>query len=169
MTDNHVQQVSPLNIRVGFGFDVHRLVEGRELWMGGIKIDHHLGLLGHSDADVLIHAICDALLGAANMRDIGYHFPDTSEETLNIDSKVLLKKTLDLIATKGYRLGNIDATICAERPKMNPHIPAMKRCLAEILRTDEDNISIKATTTERLGFTGREEGISAYATVLIAK
>lgn len=169
MTDNHVQQVSPLNIRVGFGFDVHRLVEGRELWMGGIKIDHHLGLLGHSDADVLIHAICDALLGAANMRDIGYHFPDTSEETLNIDSKVLLKKTIDLIATKGYRLGNIDATICAERPKMNPHIPAMKRCLAEILRTDEDNISIKATTTERLGFTGREEGISAYATVLIAK
>lgn len=169
MTDNHVQQVSPLNIRVGFGFDVHRLVEGRALWMGGIKIDHHLGLLGHSDADVLIHAICDALLGAANMRDIGYHFPDTSEETLNIDSKVLLKKTLDLIATKGYLLGNIDATICAERPKMNPHIPAMKRCLAEILRTDEDNISIKATTTERLGFTGREEGISAYATVLIAK
>ena len=169
MTDNHVQQVSPLNIRVGFGFDVHRLVEGRALWMGGIKIDRHLGLLGHSDADVLIHAICDALLGAANMRDIGYHFPDTSEETLNIDSKVLLKKTLDLIATKGYRLGNIDATICAERPKMNPHIPAMKRCLAEILRTDEDNISIKATTTERLGFTGREEGISAYATVLIAK
>lgn len=169
MTDNHVQQVSPLSIRVGFGFDVHRLVEGRALWMGGIKIDHHLGLLGHSDADVLIHAICDALLGAANMRDIGYHFPDTSEETLNIDSKVLLKKTLDLIATKGYRLGNIDATICAERPKMNPHIPAMKRCLAEILRTDEDNISIKATTTERLGFTGREEGISAYATVLIAK
>lgn len=169
MTDNHVQQVSPLNIRVGFGFDVHRLVEGRALWMGGIKIDHHLGLLGHSDADVLIHAICDALLGAANMRDIGYHFPDTSEETLNIDSKVLLKKTLDLIATKGYRLGNIDATICAERPKMNPHIPTMKRCLAEILRTDEDNISIKATTTERLGFTGREEGISAYATVLIAK
>ena len=169
MTDNHVQQVSPLSIRVGFGFDVHRLVEERALWMGGIKIDHHLGLLGHSDADVLIHAICDALLGAANMRDIGYHFPDTSEETLNIDSKVLLKKTLDLIATKGYRLGNIDATICAERPKMNPHIPAMKRCLAEILRTDEDNISIKATTTERLGFTGREEGISAYATVLIAK
>ena len=169
MTDNHVQQVSPLNIRVGFGFDVHRLVEGRALWMGGIKIDHHLGLLGHSDADVLIHAICDALLGAANMRDIGYHFPDTSEETLNIDSKVLLKKTHDLIATKGYSLGNIDATICAERPKMNPHIPAMKRCLAEILRTDEDNISIKATTTERLGFTGREEGISAYATVLIAK
>ncbi len=158
-----------MNIRVGFGFDVHRLVSGRDLWMGGIKIDHCLGLLGHSDADVLIHAICDALLGAANMRDIGYHFPDTSADTLDIDSKILLCKTVDLIATKGYAVGNIDATICAERPKMNPHIPAMKACLAEVIGTDEDNISIKATTTERLGFTGREEGISAYATVLIAK
>ncbi len=152
-----------MNIRVGFGFDVHRLVEGRDLWMGGIKIDHALGLLGHSDADVLIHAICDALLGAANMRDIGYHFPDTSADTLDIDSKILLRKTVALIAT------NIDATICAEHPKMNPHIPTMKTCLAETIGTDEDNISIKATTTERLGFTGREEGISAYATVLIAK
>ena len=158
-----------MNIRIGFGFDVHRLVEGRELWMGGIKIEHELGLLGHSDADVLIHAICDALLGAANMRDIGYHFPDTSADTLNIDSKILLRKTVALIATKGYSVGNIDATICAERPKMNPHIPAMKACLAEVIGTDEDNISIKATTTERLGFTGREEGISAYATVLIGK
>lgn len=158
-----------MNIRVGFGFDVHRLVPGRDLWMGGIKIDHSLGLLGHSDADVLIHAICDALLGAANMRDIGYHFPDTSADTLDIDSKILLRKTVNLIATKGYAVGNIDATICAERPKMNPHIPAMKACLAEVIGTDEDNISIKATTTERLGFTGREEGISAYATVLIAK
>lgn len=158
-----------MNIRVGFGFDVHRLVSGRDLWMGGIKIDHSLGLLGHSDADVLIHAICDALLGAANMRDIGYHFPDTSADTLDIDSKILLHKTVGLIATKGYAVGNIDATICAERPKMNPHIPAMKACLAEVIGTDEDNISIKATTTERLGFTGREEGISAYATVLIAK
>lgn len=158
-----------MNIRIGFGFDVHRLVEGRELWMGGIKIEHELGLLGHSDADVLIHAICDALLGAANMRDIGYHFPDTSTDTLNIDSKILLRKTVALIATKGYSVGNIDATICAERPKMNPHIPAMKACLAEVIGTDEDNISIKATTTERLGFTGREEGISAYATVLIGK
>ena len=158
-----------MNIRVGFGFDVHRLVSGRDLWMGGIKIDHSLGLLGHSDADVLIHAICDALLGAANMRDIGYHFPDTSADTLDIDSKILLRKTVALIATKGYAVGNIDATICAERPKMNPHIPAMKACLAEVIGTDEDNISIKATTTERLGFTGREEGISAYATVLIAK
>ena len=137
--------------------------------MGGIKIEHEFGLLGHSDADVLIHAICDALLGAANMRDIGYHFPDTSADTLDIDSKILLRKTVALIATKGYTVGNIDATICAERPKMNPHIPAMKACLAEVIGTDEDNISIKATTTERLGFTGREEGISAYATVLIGK
>ena len=158
-----------MKIRTGFGFDVHKLVEGRELWMGGIKLEHSLGLLGHSDADVLIHAICDALLGAANMRDIGYHFPDTSADTLNIDSKILLRKTMDLIATKGYRLGNIDATICAERPKMNPHIPAMKECLAQVMGCDVDDISIKATTTEKLGFTGREEGISAYATVLITK
>ena len=158
-----------MKIRVGFGFDVHKLVEGRDLWMGGIKIEHSLGLLGHSDADVLIHAICDALLGAANMRDIGYHFPDTSADTLDIDSKILLKKTVDLIATKGYTLGNIDATICAERPKMNPHIPAMKACLASIIGCDEDDVSIEATTTEKLGFTGREEGISAYATVLIEK
>ena len=158
-----------MKIRTGFGFDVHKLVEGRELWMGGIKLEHSLGLLGHSDADVLIHAICDALLGAANMRDIGYHFPDTSADTLDIDSKILLSKTMDLIATKGYRLGNIDATICAERPKMNPHIPAMKECLAKVMGCDVDDISIKATTTEKLGFTGREEGISAYATVLITK
>ena len=158
-----------MKIRTGFGFDVHKLVEGRELWMGGIKLEHSLGLLGHSDADVLIHAICDALLGAANMRDIGSHFPDTSADTLNIDSKILLRKTMDLIATKGYRLGNIDATICAERPKMNPHIPAMKECLAKVMGCDVDDISIKATTTEKLGFTGREEGISAYATVLITK
>ena len=158
-----------MKIRVGFGFDVHKLVEGRDLWMGGIKIEHSLGLLGHSDADVLIHAICDALLGAANMRDIGYHFPDTSADTLNIDSKILLKKTVALIATKGYTVGNIDATICAERPKMSPHIPARKSCLASIIGCDEDDFSIKATTTEKLGFTGREEGISAYATVLIEK
>lgn len=158
-----------MKIRVGFGFDVHRLVEGREFWMGGVKIAHTVGLLGHSDADVLLHAICDAMLGAANMRDIGYHFPDTSADTLNIDSKVLLKKTNALIATKGYRLGNIDATICAERPKMNPHIPDMQACIARILDTDPDNVSIKATTTEKLGFVGREEGISAYATVLLEK
>ncbi len=158
-----------MNIRVGFGYDVHKLVEGRDLWLGGIKIDHSVGLLGHSDADVLIHAICDALLGAANMRDIGYHFPDTADETLNIDSKILLRKTIDLIAGKGYVLGNVDATICAERPKINPHIPAMKECMAEIMNTDPDNISIKATTSEKMGFVGREEGMAAYATVLIER
>lgn len=158
-----------MKIRTGLGYDVHRLVEGRDLWLGGIKIPHTLGLLGHSDADVLIHAISDALLGAANMRDIGYHFPDTSADTLDIDSKILLKKTVDLIATKGYHIGNIDATICAERPKINPHVPSMKACLAQVMGIDEDDISIKATTTERLGFTGREEGISVYAVVLIER
>lgn len=155
--------------RVGFGFDVHRLVPNRDLWLCGIRIPHTLGLLGHSDADVAIHAICDALLGAANLRDIGYHFPDTAKETLNVDSKILLRKTMQLVAEKGYTLGNVDVTICAERPKLNPHIPAMKACLAEVMQTDEDNVSIKATTTERLGFTGREEGMAAYATVLIEK
>ena len=163
---------------VGFGYDVHRIVEGRDLWMGGIKIPFILpsrsggggyGLLGHSDADVLIHAICDALLGAANMRDIGYHFPDTSAETEGMDSKIILRRTIELIATKGYRLGNIDATICAEQPKMNPHIPEMQRTLAEVIGCDPDQISIKATTTERLGFTGRQEGISAYAVALISE
>ena len=151
------------------GYDVHRLVAGRELWLGGIRIPHTLGLLGHSDADVLIHAICDALLGAANMRDIGYHFPDTSADTLNVDSKILLRKTVDLLATRGYRVGNIDATVCAERPKINPHVPAMKACLAQVRGIDEDDVSVKATTTERLGFTGREEGISAYAVALIER
>ncbi len=158
-----------VGIRVGFGYDVHKLVEERDLWLGGIKIPHTLGLLGHSDADVLIHAICDALLGAANMRDIGYHWPDTSEETDGMDSKIILRETMALIATKGYRFVNLDATVCAERPKINPHVPAIKACLAEIMDTDEDNISIKATTTERLGFTGREEGMSAFATVLIER
>ena len=158
-----------MNIRVGFGFDVHQLVEGRELWMGGIRLEHEKGLLGHSDADVLIHAICDALLGAANMRDIGFHFPDTAGEFKNVDSKILLKKTVALIATKGYVVGNIDATVCAERPKLNPHIPRMQEVLAEVMGIDVDAVSIKATTTEKLGFTGRQEGISAYATVLISK
>ena len=168
-------------IRVGMGYDVHRIVKDRDLWLGGIKIPFILpspeggdgggswGLLGHSDADVLIHAICDALLGAANMRDIGYHFPDTSEATLNMDSKVILKEVISLIATKGYSVGNIDATVCAEQPKLNPHIPAMQQCLADVIGTDPDNISIKATTTERLGFTGRQEGISAYAVCLLCK
>ena len=158
-----------MKIRVGFGYDVHKLVPGRDLWLGGVRIEHSMGLLGHSDADVLIHAICDALLGAANMRDIGYHFPDTAASTLDIASKILLRDTMRLIGEKGYRLGNVDATVCAEHPKLNPHVERMKACLAEVMQTDVDNISIKATTTEKLGFTGREEGISAYATVLIEK
>ena len=156
-------------IRVGMGYDVHRLVPDRELWMGGIKIDYELGLLGHSDADVLIHAVCDAILGAANMRDIGYHWPDTSDETEGMDSKIILRKTIELIATKGYQLVNVDATICAERPKMNPHIPHMQQTMANVIGCDVDAISIKATTTEKLGFTGRQEGISAYAVALISK
>ena len=181
--DARTHQTLPDNrdMRVGFGYDVHRIVEGRELWMGGIKIPFYLpsctggagggffGLLGHSDADVLIHAICDAILGAANMRDIGYHFPDTSAETEGIDSKIILKKTIELIASKGYHLVNIDATICAERPKMNPHIPDMQQCMARVIDCDPDQISIKATTTEKLGFTGRQEGISAYAVALLEK
>lgn len=158
-----------MKIRVGFGFDVHRLVPGRELWLGGIRLEHELGLLGHSDADVLIHAICDALLGAANLRDIGYHFPDNSAEFKNIDSKILLAKTVELIAGKGYRVANIDATVCAERPKLKNRIPEMQEVLAKVMGVDADDVSIKATTTEKLGFTGREEGISAYVTVLIEK
>ncbi|KAA6322037.1 2-C-methyl-D-erythritol 2 4-cyclodiphosphate synthase [termite gut metagenome] len=158
-----------MKIRTGLGFDVHQLVEGRELWLGGILLEHEKGLLGHSDADVLIHAICDALLGAANMRDIGYHFPDTAAEFKNIDSKILLDKTVALIRNKGYEIGNIDATVCAERPKLKNHIPAMQKALAQVMKIDIDDLSIKATTTERLGFTGREEGISAYASVLIHK
>ena len=158
-----------MKIRTGFGFDVHKLVPGRELWLGGIRIDHTLGLLGHSDADVLIYALCDALLGAANLRDIGFHFPDTANEYKNIDSKILLRQTLALLRQKGYELGNADITVCAERPKLNPHIPAMQQCLAEVMQVDADDISIKATTTEKLGFTGREEGISAYAVVLITQ
>lgn len=157
------------SFRVGMGYDVHKLVEGRDLYLGGIKIEHTLGLLGHSDADVLIHAICDALLGAANMRDIGYHFPDTSADTLDMDSKVILRKTIDLLATKGYRVGNIDATVCAERPKINPHIPAMCKCLSGIIGCDIDAVSIKATTSERMGFVGREDGMAAYAVCMIVK
>ena len=158
-----------MKIRVGFGFDVHQLVPDRELWLGGIQFEHELGLLGHSDADVLIHAICDALLGAANMRDIGYHFPDNAGEFKNIDSKLLLAKTVDLITTKGYQVGNVDATVCAERPKLKARIPEMQEVLAKLMKVDVDDVSIKATTTEKLGFTGREEGISAYATILIEK
>lgn len=157
-------------MRIGFGYDVHQLVTGRPLFLGGIEIPHSHGLLGHSDADVLIHAICDAILGAANMRDIGYHFPPVKgNEFENIDSKILLQKTISLIAEKGYTIGNIDATICAEQPKLNPHIPAMQQTLARCMNIDPDCVSIKATTTETLGFTGRKEGISAYAVVLIEK
>lgn len=151
------------------GFDVHRLVEGRPLWLGGIEIPHTHGLLGHSDADVLIHAICDALLGAANLRDIGYHFPDTGQEFAGIDSKVLLRRTTDLLREKGWTVGNVDATVCAEHPKLNPHVERMKQVLAPLMDVTADDVSIKATTTERLGFTGREEGISAYAVALIER
>ena len=156
-------------IRVGFGIDVHRFVEGRDLWIGGIKIPYELGLDGHSDADVLIHAICDALLGAANLRDIGYQFPDTSGEFKNIDSKILLRRTNELLKEKGYNIGNIDATVAAQAPKLNPHIPTMQKVMAEVLQIAPDQLSIKATTTEKLGFEGRKEGITAYATVLIEK
>lgn len=156
-------------IKVGMGFDVHRLVEGRELWLGGIRIEHEKGLLGHSDADVLIHAICDALLGAAGKRDIGHNFPDTDEALRGIDSKILLRRTVELIAENGWRVGNVDVTVCAERPKLNPHVPEMTACLAPILGIDEEDLSIKATTTEKLGFTGRGEGIAAYAVALIEK
>ena len=158
-----------MNIRVGFGYDVHKIVPERELWLGGIHIEHSFGLLGHSDADVLIHAICDALLGAANLRDIGFHFPDNSKEYENIDSKILLLETMVLIRNCGYELGNADCTICAEEPKLNPYIPAMQTCLSEVMGVEADSISIKATTSEKMGFVGRDEGISAYATVLINK
>lgn len=158
-----------MNIRVGQGYDVHQFAEDRELWLGGIEIPYEKGLLGHSDADVLIHAICDALLGAAHMRDIGYHFPDNSVDFKGIDSKILLKKTIALIATKGYVVGNIDSIICAQKPKLSPYIEKMEECLANVIGVDVDQVSVKATTTEHLGFVGREEGIAAYATVLIEK
>ncbi len=158
-----------MKIRVGFGFDVHQLTEGRKMVVGGMEIPHTKGPLGHSDGDTLIHAICDALLGAANMRDIGYHFPDTSATYENIDSKIILKKTIDIIAGKGYSINNIDSTICLQRPKVKEFIPKMQACLAGVCGIDIDDISIKATTTEKLGFEGREEGMSAYAVVLIQK
>lgn len=157
------------NIRVGMGYDVHRLVTDRRLVLGGIEIPHTMGLLGHSDADVLIHAICDALLGAAGLRDIGFHFPDTSSEFEGIDSKILLRQTVDLLRSKGWKVGNVDATICAERPKLNPYIPHMQRTLSPLLGVDDVDVSIKATTTEGLAFTGRQEGISAYAVALIER
>ena len=157
------------SIRVGMGYDVHKLVADRELWLGGIRIESSWGLLGHSDADVLIHALCDALLGAANCRDIGYHFPDNDPKYKGADSKLLLAEVMTIIEKKGYVFGNADITVCAETPKLSPYIEEMKCCLASVMMTDVDNISIKATTTEKLGFTGRREGISAYATVLIEK
>ena len=156
-------------IRVGFGYDVHRFAENRELWLGGIQLQYEKGLKGHSDADVLIHALCDALLGAANLRDIGFHFPDTDAVFKNIDSKILLKKTMDLIRSYGYELGNADITVCAEKPKLNPFIPQMQSCLADVMNVEIEDVSIKATTSEKMGFVGREEGISVFATVLIIK
>lgn len=149
------------------GYDVHRLVTGRPLFIGGVEIPHSMGLLGHSDADVLIHSICDALLGAAALRDIGYHFPDTSDEYKGIDSKILLRRTVELLRQHKYEVGNIDATVCAEHPKLNPHIPRMVETLATCMGISPSDINIKATTTERLGFVGREEGISAYSVALI--
>lgn len=153
--------------RVGFGYDVHQLAQGRDLWLGGIRIQHDRGLLGHSDADVLIHAICDALLGAANLRDIGFHFSDKDPRYKDIDSKILLRECVRLVSEKGYSVGNVDATVCAEEPKLNPFIPQMQQVLADCMGVDTDCVSIKATTTEKLGFTGRKEGISAYAVCLI--
>jgi len=156
-------------IRVGIGYDVHRLVAGRPLWLGGIQIPHTMGLDGHSDADVLIHAICDALLGAAALGDIGKHFPDNDNQYKNIDSKILLRRCGELLRERGYRINNIDSIVCAQQPKLAPHIEAMRSTLAEVLQMPIDFVSVKATTTERLGFEGREEGISAHAAVLIEK
>jgi 2-C-methyl-D-erythritol 2,4-cyclodiphosphate synthase len=158
-----------MTFRVGFGYDVHQLAKGEELWLGGKFIPSELGAVGHSDADVLIHVICDALLGAANLRDIGFHFPDTSSDYKNIDSKILLRNVVKLIEEKGYSVGNVDSTVALEKPKVNPHIEDMKAILAPILKVDEDAVSIKATTSEKIGFVGRQEGIAAFATVLIQK
>lgn len=156
-----------MNFKIGFGYDVHRLAPGYEFWLGGIKIEHDQGAVGHSDADVLIHAICDALLGASGMRDIGFHFPDTDPTYKGIDSKILLQQVLEKVSREGYRIGNIDSTVCLEKPKINPHIPSMQKCMAEILSIDPNLISIKATTREKLGFVGEERGIEAYAVVLL--
>ena len=157
------------SFRVGMGFDVHRFAVGRALWLGGIQIQHEKGLMGHSDADALIHALCDALLGAAGLRDIGFHFPDTDDSYKNIDSKILLRKTMELLRSNSYELGNADITVCAEAPRLNPHIPSMIACLSETMQVAPDAISIKATTSEKMGYVGREEGIAVYATVLISK
>lgn len=157
------------NIRIGYGYDVHRLAENEELWIGGILVPHEKGAVGHSDADVLIHVICDALLGAANMRDIGFHFSDQDPKYKGIDSKILLENVMVLIRDAGYEIGNIDATICLQRPKLLPHIEKMKSTLADVMKIEAEDVSVKATTTERLGFVGKEEGISAHAVALIYK
>ncbi len=155
------------NFRIGFGYDVHRLKEGVDFWLGGIKLEHEKGAVGHSDADVLIHVICDALLGAANLGDIGFHFSDQDAKYKGIDSKLLLSEVMILIKKEGYEIGNLDTTVCLQLPKINPHIPKMKKCLAEVMEISESDISVKATTTEKLGFVGREEGVSAYCVALI--
>lgn len=158
-----------MSYRIGSGVDFHQLAEGRDLWIGGIKIPHHKGALGHSDADVLLHAICDALLGALSLGDIGVHFPDTDNTYKNIDSKILLRKTGELIFSKGYAVVNVDCTLCLEQPKIKPYVPEMQQTIASILKVTAQDISIKATTTEKMGFAGREEGLMAYATVLLHK
>lgn len=157
------------SFRIGFGYDVHQMQEGKDFWLGGIKVPHHKGAVGHSDADVLVHVICDAILGAANLRDIGYHFSDKDPQYKGIDSKLLLKEVMLLLRKEGYELGNIDTTICLQLPKINPHIPGMRICLAQVMEVTESQVSIKATTTEHLGFVGRQEGVSAYCTALIYK
>lgn len=158
-----------MSFRIGSGIDFHQLVTGRDLWIGGVKIPHHKGSLGHSDADVLLHAICDALLGALALGDIGVHFPDTSNEFKNIDSKILLRKTIELVHTEGYKVVNIDSSLCLEAPKIKPHVPAMQQAIATIVGVTIKDVSIKATTSEKMGFVGREEGLVAYATVLLEK
>jgi 2-C-methyl-D-erythritol 2,4-cyclodiphosphate synthase len=158
-----------MKIRVGFGYDVHQLTENRELWLGGVLIPHDKGALGHSDADVLLHAICDALLGAAGKRDIGFYFPDTSSEFKNIDSKILLQRTIQVLKDDGWKVGNIDSTLCMERPKIMSFVPEMKKVISAICEIEEDDVSIKATTSEKMGFVGREEGVNAYAVTLIQK
>jgi 2-C-methyl-D-erythritol 2,4-cyclodiphosphate synthase len=158
-----------MSYRIGFGIDFHQLVEERDLWIGGVKIPHHKGAKGHSDADVLLHAICDAMLGALSLGDIGVHFPDTDAAYKNIDSKILLAKTFELIAAKGYKVVNVDSSLCLEAPKIKPYVADMQKCIAEILQVSSDDVSVKATTTEKMGFVGREEGLVAYASVLLIK
>jgi 2-C-methyl-D-erythritol 2,4-cyclodiphosphate synthase len=158
-----------MSFRIGFGIDFHQLVEGRDLWIGGVKIPYHKGAKGHSDADVLLHAICDAMLGALALGDIGVHFPDTSAAFKDIDSKILLQKSYDLIRSKGYSIVNVDSSLCLEAPKIKPYVSAMQSAIAEILELTIDDVSIKATTSEKMGFVGREEGLVAYATVLLQK